>query len=74
MMERKEKNCENVEVKKSVLQNLLEKFKREKKYKKIKKKQTDRLGDRSRLKETPKMENLRDFINMELYSHYHSAT
>lgn len=35
-MERKEKNCENVEVKKSVLQNLLEKFKREKKIQKIK--------------------------------------
>lgn len=65
-MERKEKNCENVEVKKSVLQNLLEKFKREKKYKKQKNKKTDRLGDQSRLKETQKMENLRDFINMEL--------
>lgn len=35
-MERKEKNCENVEVKRCVLQNLLEKFKREKKIQKIK--------------------------------------
>lgn len=36
MTERKEKNCENVEVKRCVLQNLLEKFKREKKIQKIK--------------------------------------
>lgn len=53
MMERKEKNCENVEVKRCVLQNLLEKFKREKKYKKQKNKKTDRLGDQSRLKKNP---------------------